>query len=90
MINKYAGCHGNAEARHLVWGEGQAAIAALDLNGRPGSIPVESKVLALNQKISAKTTTVNVLVCKLCAGKLTFRWMRKNSLFSLRRDFSPP
>lgn len=64
MINKYAGCHGNAEARHLVWGEGQAAIAALDLNGRPGSILVESKASALNQKISAKTTTVNVLLCR--------------------------
>lgn len=45
---------------------------------------------ALNQEITAKVTKVYVLFCKLCAAKLTFKRMRKNRLFWMRRDFSPP
>lgn len=44
----------------------------------------------LNQEITATITKAYVAFCKLYAAKLTFKWMRKNSLFWRRRDFSPP
>lgn len=75
-INKYAGCHGDTEERHLTSREGQAVRATQGLNGWPGSLHGGgggAVGIRPTPGHSAKTMKVTVF-CELYAAERVFKW----------------